>query len=867
MLPVMFAPTAVQDDGHDILHVIFAPHTLSVQSRSGVQKVVVELAAALAAKAKVALATWDDNDGQMRLYDNDELVKFFRRAPSPNVLNTPLARSLGERFADHVKSYRAVRVLLPEIFYHGKDGSDRHRSVITQCLSMNWRVSAVVYDLIPIINSHYIDMRAAHEQYVAELVRCDDLFPISRFVETQLRGYLQRRMHVSATHLEFASTKIVPVPLPQPAAQPVEDAGSPRKTVILMVGTVEPRKRQLEVVRSFKALRASGAISLDLCVIGSLHPGIASDFLNEIEGVSSISYLGYASDLDIARAYCSARFTVFASVDEGFGLPIVESLARHVPCLTANFGAMAEAAEGGGCYLVDVLDPKALGVAMLRMANDNATIERLKAEIRVRPSRLWSDYVQEILAALERRDDQRRLPPAIDAFLRDGVDVAPESLGVGIAGLRRSDVAEKAVQSSGYITIHQLGKSDISAKELAAISASHVLFLCGPGDMGRLVSGQIQSKSEATVPGWVEPTGTRTAQVALVADAMAFDLKQTIIARREDNLRRAALAITKSGPLLAIIISTYNRCGFVCENVRWITSQIARLSSLVELIVVDNASKDDTVQKLRELEPHHSFKLVVNPTNVGMLGNLRVCSRASSARHFWLIGDDDYAIPGAIQNILAVLERYPELPLIAANFAVYHREKFSAGEYAEMFIAEQQVVGQNVRRSGLMSAALAGSQHDNLFTAIYPLIMRRDIAANIFDHFFRGAAFRSLTESIPTTEFILSNLAKTEAYWIAEPIIVGNAHNSWRHHRVAWHGMLMPLALNLARQAGFDPELLHRWGCCHVDLLEEAIRLFGNESDLLAFEPEERVVASSILLQVKSLKDALMARQSRGIGS
>ena len=56
----------------------------------------------------------------------------------------------------------------------------------------------------------------------------------------------------------------------------------------------------------------------------------------------------------------------------------------------------------------------------------------------------------------------------------------------------------------------------------------------------------------------------------------------------------------------------------------------------------------------------------------------------------------------------------------------------------------------------------AGSQHDNLFTAIYPMVFRADIAAAVFNHFFRGAAFQSLVESVPTSKLILERYALTE---------------------------------------------------------------------------------------------------------
>ena len=75
--------------------------------------------------------------------------------------------------------------------------------------------------------------------------------------------------------------------------------------------------------------------------------------------------------------------------------------------------------------------------------------------------------------------------------------------------------------------------------------------------------------------------------------------------------------------------------------------------------------------------------------------------------------------------------------------------------------------------------------------------------------------------------------------WLASPGIIGNAHNSWQHHRVAWHGVLTPLMLELARQAGLDPEMLHSWSTMHVNLLREAQRLFPDETITHEFSAEK----------------------------
>ena len=129
-----------------------------------------------------------------------------------------------------------------------------------------------------------------------------------------------------------------------------------------MVGTVEPRKRQIEVLNAITQLQTSGAISArtETHVYGSLHPFVSDQFLQILQANRQVKYFNYAGTEAIEMSYKRAMFSIFASNDEGYGLPIAESLAHGVPCVTANFGAMAEVATGGGCLTCNVNDPETL---------------------------------------------------------------------------------------------------------------------------------------------------------------------------------------------------------------------------------------------------------------------------------------------------------------------------------------------------------------------------------------------------------------------------------------------------------------------------------------------------------------------------
>jgi glycosyltransferase involved in cell wall biosynthesis len=116
---------------------------------------------------------------------------------------------------------------------------------------------------------------------------------------------------------------------------------------VLAVGTLEPRKN-LEGVQ--EAARLAGAA---LRVVGARGWG----------GVQAAGWLGRVSDDELARLYRGATCVVYASLYEGFGLPIAEAMACGAPVVTSRGGATEETA-GGRAVLVDPHDPASIAAGI-----------------------------------------------------------------------------------------------------------------------------------------------------------------------------------------------------------------------------------------------------------------------------------------------------------------------------------------------------------------------------------------------------------------------------------------------------------------------------------------------------------------------
>lgn len=142
---------------------------------------------------------------------------------------------------------------------------------------------------------------------------------------------------------------------------------------ILFIGTLEPRKNLGVLLDAYERLLALDPSAPDLVFAGRAAAD-AEPWLQRLRRfplAGRARHIGYIRDSEREGWYSRARALVLPSLDEGFGLPLLEAMAAGVPAVVSNQGALPEVA-GGAAVLVDPTDAAAWTHALQQVLQDDA---------------------------------------------------------------------------------------------------------------------------------------------------------------------------------------------------------------------------------------------------------------------------------------------------------------------------------------------------------------------------------------------------------------------------------------------------------------------------------------------------------------
>ncbi|KPF83589.1 hypothetical protein IP78_01785 [Brevundimonas sp. AAP58] len=271
----------------------------------------------------------------------------------------------------------------------------------------NFKYVSIIYDIIPLLYPQYVvpfyvDLL---KRYFGELFwTADYAMCISATTRRDVENHLQQsRMPVFPMDDWPLGCDIVS-----------DDAASGRlptalkdRRFLLYVSTVEPRKSHRTIIDAFEHGIRTGQISDEaMCVFVGRIGWNVENLVQEIKTnpvlADRVLFLSAVSDKDLLELYKNARFVVFPSRYEGYGLSLVEAMALGKACIAGDAGSLREVGGDAPLY-IDPIELPEWSRAIATAFNDDEMVANLERRSRSEYAPVtWDESARRFYRSLER---------------------------------------------------------------------------------------------------------------------------------------------------------------------------------------------------------------------------------------------------------------------------------------------------------------------------------------------------------------------------------------------------------------------------------------------------------------------------------
>lgn len=251
-------------------------------------------------------------------------------------------------------SARGHLLLLDSAWEH----PERFLDTIGSMHAAGGKVGAVLYDLIPLRFPNYcVDfMQAVFEKWLRFVIlHCDYIVCISRAVADDLKTWIDETKAATSIRLHIGhvllGSDIAEGGVTEAVSENMREAMQ-GGSAILMVGTLEPRKRHDLALAAFEQLWEAGE-DRRLVIVGKQGwhvEELAARLRQHPRQGRNLFWLEHASNTDLDHAYRHCSALLQASDAEGFGLPIVEAGRYGKPLLLTDIAVFREIAGSAALY-------------------------------------------------------------------------------------------------------------------------------------------------------------------------------------------------------------------------------------------------------------------------------------------------------------------------------------------------------------------------------------------------------------------------------------------------------------------------------------------------------------------------------------
>lgn len=235
-----------------------------------------------------------------------------------------------------------------------------------------------IHDLIFIRFPHYysaFDRANYRKKVTSACLMADVVIAISHQTKNDLIEFLG--IDASKIHVVYQSCEEVFWNHKTEQDQSVIALNNLPENYILYVGTVEPRKNLLELVKALEL------VDVPLVVVGRLKSSYGKKVMETIEALkltNKIHFVQNVSNNQLAALYANAKCLVYPSSFEGFGLPVLEAMVCGCPVITGKNSSLVEVGGDSVTYIEQVSDVENIALELGNLVNSSDLLNKRREQ-------------------------------------------------------------------------------------------------------------------------------------------------------------------------------------------------------------------------------------------------------------------------------------------------------------------------------------------------------------------------------------------------------------------------------------------------------------------------------------------------------
>ncbi len=276
---------------------------------------------------------------------------------------------MGPTPRQHFITHRLLKKLKADVYHHPQ-------------FDLPWRIKAP--SVVTIHDLKYIE----HPEFLDKMSRLKSIYirkslQYSLQASNQIIAVSQNTLHDLENRFDFDAEKATVIhhgSNQKPQLNPEQQNGAfeIQNDFVLFVGTRRPHKNIEGLIRALAILRTQHQLKLDLVIAGKAYSDYnrPENLAKELAVEPYVHFFDFVSDEKLPALYNSAKVLALPSFYEGFGLPLLESMAHGTPVVGSNVSSIPEVVGDAG-LLVNPEDPKDIARKIHQIITDTKLYEKL----------------------------------------------------------------------------------------------------------------------------------------------------------------------------------------------------------------------------------------------------------------------------------------------------------------------------------------------------------------------------------------------------------------------------------------------------------------------------------------------------------